>query len=165
MKLQQFLSVVPNGFKKAAPILLCFIVLGGLFAGYHQHRHPSGVGSSSLGGSVGGLAIGLGAGLFIAAWVICLGFVYGDAHRRAMPPILSTLMAAFVPNLLGFLIYFVIRRPIALPCSQCGKPMRADHPFCSWCGYQENQGGNQGPQSTGNLPPGATPGFTPTATA
>jgi hypothetical protein len=76
------------------------------------------------------------AGVVIALWILCLGYVNADARRRAMPPILWTLIAAFIPNLLGFLLYFALRRPIALPCPQCGQATIAAQRFCPWCGYQ-----------------------------
>ena len=85
---------------------------------------------------IAGLGLGLLAGVVIAIWVLGLGYVYADARRRAMPPILWTLIAVFIPNLLGFLLYFALRRPIALPCPHCGQPTTAEQRFCSWCGYQ-----------------------------
>jgi predicted amidophosphoribosyltransferase len=36
--------------------------------------------------------------------------------------------------LLGFLLYFVMRQPIAATCTQCGKTVPNHRPFCSWCG-------------------------------
>src|SRR5271168_1177781 len=140
MKLRPFLKVVPMSVQNTARILVgCALLIGivaGFFSGTADGRIPADGVSSLVKGALAGLGFGLLAGVFIAVWVVCLGYVYADARRRSMPPVLSTLMAAFVPNLLGFLIYFVIRRPIALPCAQCGQAMRADHPFCSWCGYQ-----------------------------
>jgi hypothetical protein len=82
------------------------------------------------------ICFGLVAGVVIAIWILGLGYVYADARRRGMPPILWTLIAAFIPNLLGFLLYFALRRPIALPCPHCGQPTTAEQRFCSWCGYQ-----------------------------
>jgi hypothetical protein len=150
MKLRRFLSVVPLSVQTNARILVgCALLIGviaGFFSGTDGGRIPA-VGVSSLvRGSFAGLGLGLLTGIVMAVWVLCLGYVYADARRRAMPPVLSTLMAAFVPNLLGFLIYFVIRRPIALPCAQCGQAMRAEHPFCSWCGFQ-------GPAPSAGRPP------------
>jgi hypothetical protein len=163
MNLRKFLDVVPKPVRAAAPLIVgCTALIGlsaGFFSGTVDGRIPSDGVSPLILGAVAGLGLGVLAGAFVAAWVTCLGYVYADARRRAMPPILSTLMAAFVPNLLGFLIYFVIRRPIALPCAQCGQAIRADHRFCSWCGYQ-------GPPVTTSLG-SSTPasGLNPTATA
>ena len=143
MRFRQWLSVVPKSVRTAAPIIVsCAMLIGVVarfFSGTGAGRIPADSVSPHVLEWLAGLGMGLLAGVVIAVWVICLGYVYGDARRRAMPPILSTLMAAFIPNLLGFLIYFVIRRPIALPCAQCGQAMRVDHPFCSWCGYQGHQ--------------------------
>jgi hypothetical protein len=138
MKFRQVLSVVPRGMRIAA---LCVVSLGvligpiaGLIEGVVTRRgHPSAMPPGCL------AAVGLGGGLvlggFVATWLLCLGFVYGDARRRAMPAVPWMLLALFVPNLLGFLFYFVMRRPIGSPCPQCGQPMVAEQRFCSWCGY------------------------------
>ena len=161
MRFPQWLSVVPKPVRTAAPIIVSCAMLIGVVAGFFP---GTALGRRSVSphvlGPLSGLGMGLLVGVVMAVWVVCLGYVYADARRRAMPPILSTLMAAFVPNLLGFLIYFVIRRPIALPCPQCGQAMRADHPFCSWCGYQGHQ------TSPGQDPPQPpSSGLNPTATA
>ncbi len=160
MRFRQWLSVVPKSVRTAAPIIVSCAILIGVVAGFFSGTGAGRIAAASVSSYVLGSFAGLGIGLLAAVWVICLGYVYGDARRRAMAPILSTLMAAFVPNLLGFLIYFVIRRPIALPCAQCGQAMRADHPFCSWCGYQGHQ------TSAGQAPPRPpSSGLNPTATA
>ena len=94
----------------------------------HGHVSPMG----SVVGLGGGVLVGTLFGLFVLA----LGFVYGDARRRSMPAVPWTLIALFVPNLLGFLLYFVLRKPLATPCPQCGQAMTPEQRFCSWCGYQ-----------------------------
>jgi hypothetical protein len=72
----------------------------------------------------------------IAIWILCLGYVYADSRRRAMPAILWTLLAALVPNLLGFLFYFALRRPLVSPCPRCGQPGETGR-FCSACGFDK----------------------------
>jgi hypothetical protein len=69
-----------------------------------------------------------------AVWILCLGFVYADARRRNMRAVLWVLVAAFFPHLLGFLLYFVMRHPIAATCTQCGMTVSNHQRFCSWCG-------------------------------
>jgi drug/metabolite transporter (DMT)-like permease len=131
MSIRQFLDVVPKPVKTAA-----FAIAGGgaliigLPATYFSAR------SGSFPNQLPGLCLGLLVGVVIAIWILGLGYVYADARRRGMPPILWTLIAAFIPNLLGFLLYFALRRPIALPCPHCGQPTTAEQRFCSWCGYQ-----------------------------
>jgi Phospholipase_D-nuclease N-terminal len=136
MKFRHFLSLVPKRVKTAALILGVSTVSLGVIAGFYSGSAPN---HSSLPFSGPGAGLGFGslAGVLLAAWVTCLGYVYADARRRAMPPILWTLVAIFIPNLLGFLLYFAIRRPIAQTCVECGQVITADHRFCSWCGHHE----------------------------
>jgi hypothetical protein len=76
----------------------------------------------------------LAVGMVIAIWLLCLGFVFADARRRGMRAAGWTLVAMLMPNLLGFLLYFVMRRPLAAPCVSCSREIPVDQPFCSWCG-------------------------------
>jgi hypothetical protein len=41
-----------------------------------------------------------------------------------------------IPNLLGFLLYFALRRPLGSSCPTCGQLIAAEQRFCSWCGSQ-----------------------------
>lgn len=141
MRFRQFLDVVPKSVQTGAfTIVGCAILVGvAVSIGGMNHGRVSAHGASlpvlaCL--AAQGLCFGLLAGVLIATWAICLGYVYADARRRAMPPILWTLVAAFIPNLLGFLLYFASRRPIALPCPRCGQAITPQQRFCSWCGYQ-----------------------------
>ncbi|MGD0800019.1 MAG: PLDc N-terminal domain-containing protein [Terracidiphilus sp.] len=147
MKISSFLSIVPKGAKIAACILAGCFAIGLLVAGYINRAH--------LIVDPGFASIGTSAALFgsivIAIWILCLGYVYGDARRRAMPPILWTLVAILVPNLLGFLLYFVLRRPITVACANCGQATSVDQRFCSWCGNPRP------PAASGGTPSG--PGF------
>ena len=129
MKIREFLSVVPRDVQLCAMALVCGGVLVGLVAGYYtaapgaELRTIAADGSAALAGCV-----------LAAIWLLCLGFVYEDARRRAMPPVPWTLVAMLVPNLLGFLLYFVMRKPLTVPCPSCNRPILPDQPFCSWCG-------------------------------
>jgi zinc-ribbon domain/Phospholipase_D-nuclease N-terminal len=132
MSVRQFLDVVPKSAKAVACGVAGGVILIG-FVGTFIEGHGQNTPFAVL---VPGAGFGLLAGVVIAIWILCLGYVHADARRRGMPPILWTLIAAFIPNLLGFLLYFALRRPIALPCPQCGQPTTAEQRFCSWCGYQ-----------------------------
>jgi hypothetical protein len=125
MSIRKFLDVVPKFVKTAAVVIAGGGVLIGLAVTLIDGKAV-----------IAGLGLGLLVGAVIAIWIICLGYVNADARRRGMPPILWTLIAAFIPNLLGFLLYFALRRPIASPCPHCGQAMTAEQRFCSWCGYQ-----------------------------
>jgi len=127
--LRRFFSVVPKTVQIWAPVLAGCAPLMGLIAGYETSER----------GAVAWTMPALGGGAFVvgcvlAIWLLCLGFVFADARRRAMRAVAWVLVAALFPHLLGFLLYFVLRQPIASICNQCGKTVAVDQPFCSWCG-------------------------------
>jgi Phospholipase_D-nuclease N-terminal len=139
MKIRNFLSVVPQAVKRWALVIAGCVVLIGLAVGYHAAASQT----ANLGAGVRTMFIFGGAGLFgvvIATWLVCLGFVYGDARQRAMRPVLWVLVAALFPHLLGFLLYFVLRQPIALPCAHCGQTVPLNQRFCAWCGNPQARG-------------------------
>jgi len=125
MSIRKFLDVVPKFVKTAAVVIAGGGVLIGLAVTLIDGKAV-----------IAGLGLGLLVGVVIAIWILGLGYVNADARRRGMPPILWTIIAAFIPNLLGFLLYFALRRPVASPCPHCGQAMTAEQRFCSWCGYQ-----------------------------
>jgi hypothetical protein len=139
MKTNSFWSLVPKGVKVAAGIVFaCVFISGPIISAYEGYvgglSNPDGI--SPI---VFVLAVGSGSllvGALLALWLVCVGYVYADARRRSMPAVLWVLIAIFVPNLLGFLLYFAIRRPLGSPCSSCGQPIAAQQRFCSWCGSQ-----------------------------
>jgi hypothetical protein len=136
MKRRQFWDVVPQPVRIAACATVCVAVLVGLVAGAVHGRVVGQSTVSPMLESLGGIGIGLLAGSFIAIWLLCLGYVYADARRRAMPPVLWTIIAVLIPNLLGFLLYFALRRPLVSPCPQCGQPGETGR-FCSSCGFDK----------------------------
>lgn len=84
------------------------------------------------------LWFGLTFGVFTAAFFLALGYVYGDAKRRQMPAWAWVAAAFLIPNLIGFILYFLFRQPLLGPCSSCGKPIRAEEAFCSHCGCSQD---------------------------
>ena len=80
------------------------------------------------------LSFGLTFGVFTAAFFLALGYVYGDANRRRMPAWAWVIAASLIPNLIGFILYFVFRAPLLVPCKSCGEPIRREEAFCSHCG-------------------------------
>ena len=71
---------------------------------------------------------------FLGAYVLLVGYVYGDARRRGMNHVLWTLLAIFIPNAIGIILYFILREPIPVPCPSCEAPARKGHAFCAGCG-------------------------------
>ncbi|MGA1983954.1 MAG: zinc ribbon domain-containing protein [Acidobacteriaceae bacterium] len=137
---ESFLNVVPKPVRTTASVIVFGAALIGLTVGIVEtHVGTPFAGTHNLFyilwaifGIAGGLFIG---GLF-AIWILGLGYIWADARRRDMPYIPWTLLAAIVPNLLGFLLYFVLRKPLASPCPQCGMPIAAEQRFCPMCGFQ-----------------------------
>jgi cytochrome bd-type quinol oxidase subunit 2 len=72
--------------------------------------------------------------LIMAIYVILIGYVNADARRRGMRYVVWTLLAIFVPNALGIILYFVIRDPLMTPCAACGIPAKQGFAFCPACG-------------------------------
>src|ERR1700751_4756256 len=70
------------------------------------------------------LWFGLTFGVFTAAFFLALGYVYGDARRRQMPAWAWVIAAFLIPNLIGFILYFLFRGPRLEPCGAGGKPIR-----------------------------------------
>ncbi len=109
---------------------LAFLIF---FIGFFEQRRASGVGS----------LMGLVAGTLAAAYFLLAGYIYADAVRRSMPPIPWTALAVLVPNCVGFVIYFLLRKPILQPCRSCGRGVVPDAAFCPRCGQPQM---NMGPQ-------------------
>ena len=84
-----------------------------------------------------GTAVGLLVGGLFAAWVLLVGYVYADAGRRGMPAIVWTLLAMMVPNCVGFVLYFLLRKPITRVCPHCQSGIAPDFPFCPRCGQAQ----------------------------
>ena len=63
-----------------------------------------------------------------------IGYVYGDAKRRNMRYVIWTLLAIFVPDFIGVVLYFLLRDPLPKPCPNCGKGVRSGFAFCPHCG-------------------------------
>jgi hypothetical protein len=94
------------------------------------------------------LWFGLTFGVFTAAFFLALGYIYGDAKRRRLPAWAWVTAAFLIPNLIGFILYFVFRGPLLKPCASCGKPVRGGEAFCSHCGC--SQGPSVGPITADN---------------
>lgn len=86
------------------------------------------------------LGFGLTFGVFTAAFFLAVGFVYGDAKRRDMPAWAWSIAVALIPNFIGFILYFLFRKPLLEPCTSCGNPVRFKEAFCSYCGCSQSSG-------------------------
>jgi Double zinc ribbon len=75
---------------------------------------------------------------FFACFLFMLGYVYKDAQRRAMHPVLWTLLVLILSpayGIIGLIIYLLVREPLPFPCPQCATAVSARYNFCPNCKY------------------------------
>lgn len=84
----------------------------------------------------GKVAFSIWPGLLVAAVVLLIGYIHADARRRGMRYVMWTLLAIFVPNSIGIILYFVFRDPLLARCGKCGAQGRANFAYCPQCGAQ-----------------------------
>ncbi len=85
------------------------------------------------------LCLALVVAVFIISLMVAIGsFVYNDAKKRGMPPLLWALIAVFVPYFVGLIIYLIVRKPVIETCPECGAQIESseDIVFCPKCGFQ-----------------------------
>ena len=80
------------------------------------------------------LFLGLLCGCVVAMILLLIGYVNQDAKRRDMGQLLWTLLVIFIPNGIGFLAYFLLRKPLIQHCPHCGERVEKDFHFCGKCG-------------------------------
>jgi RNA polymerase subunit RPABC4/transcription elongation factor Spt4 len=68
-------------------------------------------------------------------WLGAVTYIYHDAKGRGMNAALWALIAAFVPYLIGFVIYFLTRKALLSVCPGCGKAAPTGAVHCPHCGY------------------------------
>lgn len=73
-------------------------------------------------------------GTLVAVYLLLVGYVNQDAKRRDMGQLLWTLLVIFVPNGIGFLAYFLLRKPLIQFCCKCGGQVEMGFHFCARCG-------------------------------
>jgi RNA polymerase subunit RPABC4/transcription elongation factor Spt4 len=81
------------------------------------------------------VAISIFGGILLAITILLIGYVNADSKRRGMNSLLWTLLVIFIPKALGFLAYFLLRKPLNMGCPKCGNIIGSDFRFCPKCGY------------------------------
>lgn len=75
--------------------------------------------------------------LFFIIPVMIGVFVYRDASERGMNALLWTIVAVFVPSLIGLIIYLIFRENYSsLSCASCGERIRPEFVNCPSCGAE-----------------------------
>jgi predicted amidophosphoribosyltransferase len=118
---------VPARIIAGVVYVLCAIGFGLLF----RYSTDAGLQSSP---EAGKLFLIFGTGLMLAIYVLLIGYVNGDARRRGMRYVMWTLLAMFIPNGIGIILYFILRDPPLKPCPQCSQILRPGFTFCPHCG-------------------------------
>jgi predicted amidophosphoribosyltransferase len=75
-------------------------------------------------------------GTALGCCILLIGYINRDAGRRGMSRLAWTLLAIFVPNALGIVLYFVLRKPRIATCPQCGNALETGFNFCPRCNYK-----------------------------
>jgi len=81
------------------------------------------------------VAVMILGGILIPAVGLLIGYVNRDAKRRGMNATLWTIMVILIPNLIGYILYFLVREPLVFNCPQCGGSVSARFNFCPKCKY------------------------------
>ncbi len=95
-----------------------------------QLRGNPALASLAMAGMVTAVAI------VLSVWLMALGYVYRDAKRRDMNPVLWTLLCMLLSwpfFAIGFILYFQVREPLPYPCPRCSTMVGARFNFCPNC--------------------------------
>jgi hypothetical protein len=77
--------------------------------------------------------LGVMAGAVVGCYILLIGYINRDAGRRRMSRWLWTLIAIVIPNALGIVLYFILRKPRAANCPQCDAEVEPGFSFCPRC--------------------------------
>jgi len=77
--------------------------------------------------------LGLLCGALLGCYAVLIGYINQDAGRRNMSRLWWTLLAIFVPNGLGIVLYFILRKPRTTHCPQCNAEVEPGFSFCPRC--------------------------------
>ncbi len=127
-RLQEELSIIPLGWVIAAGVglaaveVLCLVFI----PRWAPHDLPP---------QPWWTLIGVVGAVLLAATILLIGYIYADAKRRGMNAVLWTLLVILIPKPIGFIAYFLLRKPLAQPCPNCKYPVGTDFAFCPKCGY------------------------------
>jgi hypothetical protein len=131
-KLVKELKLVPGAAWIVAGVLLLLWLAAGMPVALHYiglKQKPDGPPLWFLGGA---LTFAVVLPLVVMLLVVYVNF---DARRRLMNRTLWTLLVIFVPNAIGFILYFLLRRPLPQFCPQCAGLVQPDFVVCPACGH------------------------------
>ena len=115
--------LAPWAYYLYAAVFVTIAVLFVTVVGHDRHAPPFAI----------RCLLGLLAGAVIGCWAVLIGYINQDAGRRGMSRLLWTLIALFVPNGLGIVLYFVLRKARIAHCPQCDTVVEPGFSFCPRC--------------------------------
>ena len=124
----QELRIIPTGWAIAAAI--GFIAVEALFEKIIPHFS-----GHDLPPEPWWTLLGLLAAILMVATILLIGYIYADAKRRGMNAVLWTVLVVLIPKAIGFIAYFLLRKPLVTPCRNCSTPVGSDFAYCPKCGY------------------------------
>jgi len=92
-------------------------------------------------------------GFILAFLALMIGYVNQDAGRRGMSRTLWTLLVIFIPNAIGFILYFLLRSPIRITCPKCDAVVDPRVNYCPRCRHSFHP---TCPQCRSSVKPGDT---------
>ncbi len=128
-RFREELKVIPRAARIIAGLVYLAIATG--FAMFVMFAHDQGLARTP---EIGKLLLIVGPGILAAIYVLLIGYVYGDAKRRGMRYVMWTLLAIFIPDAIGIIVYFILRDPPMRPCPGCAQLTKSGFTFCPLCG-------------------------------
>ena len=130
MSLRKELRVIP--LPACIVAFACYAGLAALIR-FLMH-HDTGPGGMATWPLAGQLAFNFLIPVILLIDILLAGYIYGDAKRRGMRPVMWMLLAMFVPYFIGLILYFILRDPLPCECPSCHTLVLAKFTFCPKCG-------------------------------
>ena len=143
-KFREELRVIPRWLVRTCIALYLLAVVIGLAVNIHNFQtngpiFPDETLRNQPAASCALLLLVITAGaIAISIFLFMLGYVYRDAKRRDMNPVLWTLLVLILSPaylLIGLIIYLLVREPLPYNCPQCATTVNARFNFCPNCKY------------------------------
>jgi RNA polymerase subunit RPABC4/transcription elongation factor Spt4 len=128
-RFREELKVIPRGARITAAV--AYVGCMALWILLFMFSHDQGLQSTPHAGKI---LLVFAPGLIVSIYVLLIGYVNGDARRRGMRYVMWTLLALFIPNAIGIILYFILRDPVLKPCPHCSQIVRPGFTFCPHCG-------------------------------
>ena len=82
------------------------------------------------------LIVGYTTGALLASYALMVGYVSRDVKRRNMSGPLWMMIVVVMPGGIGAVVYFLLRQPIMIRCSNCTTELTMGTHFCPQCRFQ-----------------------------